>query len=60
VQVRPDTLEWELAVPGGRVRYVIAFAGTVWHEVGHFLRDGAPPVQIIEMRLRRQAPRARD
>lgn len=52
--VRADTLEWGFAVPGGRVRYVIAFGNDTWHEVGHFLRDGAPPYQVIEMRLQRK------
>jgi hypothetical protein len=53
VEIRPDSLTWAFDVPGGRVRYVIALATDTWHEVGHFLREGQPPVQIIDMRLRR-------
>lgn len=53
VEIRPDTLVWGFAVPGGRVRYTIAFGGDVWHEIGEFVRDGAPPVKTMEMRLRR-------
>lgn len=52
--VRPDTVEWGFLVPGGRIRYVIAFGNDTWHEVGHFLREGAPPYQVIEMRLQRK------
>lgn len=52
--VRPDTVEWGFPVPGGRIRYVIAFGNDTWHEVGHFLREGAPSYQVIEMRLQRR------
>ncbi len=55
VEVKPDTLTWSFAAGGGRVRYVIAFSGDAWHEVGHYLREGAAPIQIIDMRLRRLA-----
>ena len=50
---KTDTLIWGFGMPGGRVRYTIAFTKDEWHEVGHFLREGAPPVQVIEMRLKR-------
>jgi hypothetical protein len=53
VEVRPDTLVWSFAMPAGRVRYVIALSDSTWHEVGTFERAGAPPMQILEMRLRR-------
>jgi hypothetical protein len=55
VEIRPDTMVWGFAVPGGRVRYVIALTDQTWHETGEFIRDGAPPVRTIEMRLRRIA-----
>jgi hypothetical protein len=48
-----DTLIWGFAVPGGRVRYTTAFSDTDWHEVGHFIREGAPPVLMMEMRLKK-------
>ncbi len=53
IEVKPDTLIWGFAVPGGRVRYVIALTDSTWHEVGTFERSGAAPFQTIEMRLRR-------
>jgi hypothetical protein len=53
VEVRGDTLVWGFEVSGGRVRYTTVFSNTDWHEVGHFLRPGAPPVQMIDMRLRK-------
>jgi hypothetical protein len=53
LEIRPDSLTWTFDVPGGRVRYVIALTADTWHEVGHFLREGQPSIQIIEMRLRR-------
>lgn len=57
IELKPDTIVWGFPVPGGRVRYTIAFSRTDWHEVGHFLREGAAPMQFIEMRLKRSAPR---
>jgi hypothetical protein len=53
IEVNGDTLVWGFNVPGGRVRFTIAFTDSTWHEVGHFLREGAPPVQTIEMRLKK-------
>ncbi len=53
IEVRADTVVWGFPVPGGRVRYTIALTPDTWHEVGHYLRDGAPPMPVIEMRLRR-------
>ena len=55
VEIKPDTMVWGFAVPGGRVRYVIALTDHTWHETGEFIRDGAPPVRTIEMRLKRIA-----
>jgi len=54
IEVRPDTIVWGFAVPGGRVRYTIAFGGDSWHEVGEFIRDGAAPIRTMEMRLARK------
>jgi hypothetical protein len=54
IELRPDTLVWGFPVPGGRVRYVIAYNRTDWHEVGHFLREGAAPMLFIDMRLKRK------
>lgn len=53
IELRGDTLVWGFEVTDGRVRYTTIISDTEWHEVGHFLRDGAPPFQIMEMRLRR-------
>lgn len=55
IEVRPDTIVWGFAMNGGRVRYTLSFSDTDWHEVGHFLRDGMPPVLIMEMRLKKLA-----
>jgi hypothetical protein len=35
------------------VRYTIAYNADRWHEIGEFLREGAPPFRTIEMDLRR-------
>ncbi len=53
VELRPDTLIWGFPITGGRVRYVVAYNATDWHEVGQFHRDGAPPFTFIDMRLKR-------
>lgn len=53
VDVKGDTITWGFPVSGGRVRYTIAITGDEWHEVGHFLREGAPPALTVDMRLRR-------
>lgn len=53
IEVRRDTLIWALPVQGGRIRFTIAYSNTDWHEVGHFIRDGAPPFQAVEMRLKK-------
>jgi hypothetical protein len=58
VDVKPDTIIWGFAVPGGRVRYTTAFGGDSWHEVGEFIREGAAPVRTMEMRLPRVRPAA--
>jgi hypothetical protein len=53
IEVRPDTLIWALPMQGGRIRFTIAHSATDWHEVAHFIRDGAPPFQAMEMRLKK-------
>lgn len=53
LELKGDTLVWGFALQGGRVRYTTVFSETDWHEVGHFIREGAPPVQMMEMRLKR-------
>ncbi len=56
LEFRPDTLIWGFAVPGGRVRYIIAYTNDTWHEVGEFLREGAPSVRTIDLRLKKVRP----
>jgi hypothetical protein len=53
IQVRPDTLIWGFPVQGGRIRFTIAYSNTDWHEVGHYIREGMPPIPTIEMRLKK-------
>ena len=53
IEVRPDTLIWALPIQAGRIRFTIAHSATDWHEVAHFIRDGAPPFQAMEMRLKK-------
>lgn len=53
LEFRPDTLIWGFPVPGGRIKYTIAYTNDAWHEVGEFLRDGAPPIVTIDMKLRK-------
>jgi hypothetical protein len=53
VELRGDTLIWGFEMNGGRVQYTTVVTDTEWHEVGHFIRQGAPPFQMMEMRLKR-------
>ena len=53
IELKGDSLVWGFEVPGGRIRFTTTFTDSTWHEVGHFLRDGAPPVQTMEMRLKK-------
>ena len=55
LELKGDTLVWGFNVMGGRVRYTTIFSDSSWHEVGHFLREGAPPMQMMEMRLKRSS-----
>lgn len=53
IEVRPDTLIWGFPIQAGRVRFTIAYTNTDWHEVGHFIREGVPPIPAVEMRLKK-------
>jgi hypothetical protein len=53
IELKGDTLVWGFVVPGGRIRFTTVFTDSTWHEVGHFLREGAPPIQTMEMRLKK-------
>lgn len=49
---------WGIKVPGGRIRFTITrTAAGEWHEVGEWVRDGAPPdakaPRMMEMTLKR-------
>jgi hypothetical protein len=53
VELRGDTLVWGFPMNGGLIRYTTVVTDTEWHEVGHFVREGMPPFQMMEMRLKR-------
>jgi hypothetical protein len=53
LELKGDTLVWGFAVAGGRIRYTTVFSSTDWHEVGHFIREGAAPILTMEMRLKK-------
>lgn len=45
---------WEVpAGPGAIIRYTATIEGDAFREVGHRIVEGAPPMQIFEMNLRR-------
>ncbi|WP_339870970.1 DUF1579 domain-containing protein [uncultured Brevundimonas sp.] len=49
-----DGFRWEVqAGPGAKVRYVAVVQDGRWHEVGHYIVEGQPPRQILEMTLTR-------
>ena len=55
--VRPDGFAWSHpAGPGATMRYTATVIGDEWHEVGERVAEGASPVQVFEMRLRRVGP----
>lgn len=54
LEFRADTMFWGFEVPGGRVRYATVLTDSTWTEVGHFIREGAPPFEIVRLRLRRR------
>ena len=54
LRLLPNGYVWEApAGPGATIRYTATFDGGVWHEVGERIAGTAPPVRVIEMRLRR-------
>lgn len=49
-----DGFRWEVPTgPGARVEYVAVVQDGRWHEVGHYIVEGQPPRQIVEMTLTR-------
>jgi len=57
LELTSDGFVWGIAVPSGRVQYTMTRTPDgEWLERGVFVRDGAPPVPMIEMRLRRTNP----
>lgn len=49
-----DGFRWAVqAGPNARVEYVAVVEGGTWHEVGHYVVEGQPPRQILEMSLTR-------
>ena len=53
IEVRPDTLIWGFPMQGGRIRFTVAYTNTDWHEVGHFIPNGAAPIPTVETRLKK-------
>ena len=54
LEVRPDGFSWsQPAGPGATIRYTATVRDGEWHEVGERVAEGAPPVRMIELRLRR-------
>lgn len=54
LEVRPDGFSWSHpAGPGATIRYNATVRDGEWHEVGERVVEGAPPVRVIELRLRR-------
>jgi hypothetical protein len=53
--VRPDGFSWSRpAGPGGgTLRYTSTISGDEWVEVGERIAEGAAPVRVLELRLRR-------
>jgi hypothetical protein len=57
LEVRPDGYSWTLPQgPGGPVRYTATVKGGEWVEIGERVADGAAPVKVFEMRLKRIGP----
>lgn len=54
LELRPDGFSWsQPAGPGATIRYTATVRDGEWHEFGERVAEGAPPVRVIEMRLRR-------
>lgn len=46
--------EWEIpAGPGAKIHYTATVDGTTWHEVGQYMREGAPPMTMVDLTLTR-------
>lgn len=57
LEVRPDGYSWTLPQgPGGPVRYTATIKDGEWVEIGQRVAEGAAPVKVFEMRLRRIGP----
>lgn len=55
--VRPDGYSWvQPAGRGAEIRYTATVKSDEWVETGERVADGAPPVKIFEMRVRRVGP----
>lgn len=53
-EVTEDGFRWQMpAGPGATIQYVTTVRDGRWREVGHYVREGQPPVPFIEMDLRR-------
>lgn len=53
-EVTEDGFRWQMpAGPGATIQYVTTVKDGRWREVGHYVREGQPPVPFIEMDLRR-------
>lgn len=48
---------WGFPIPGGRIRFHIRQVDGEWHETGEYSADGATWQKMLEMKLRRVAPR---
>lgn len=53
-EATPTGFRWQTpAGPGATIQYEATITAERWHEVGHYVREGQPPLPYIEMDLRR-------
>lgn len=53
-EATPTGFRWQTpAGPGATIQYEATITAERWHEVGHYVREGQPPVPYIELDLRR-------
>lgn len=53
-EATPTGFRWRTpAGPGATIQYEATVTADRWHEVGHYVREGQPPLPYIEMDLRR-------
>lgn len=46
---------WGFDVPSGTIKYTLEITdGSIWHETGHFSRDGSQWYQFMEMNLQKK------